>query len=145
VRQTGDRRGSPADHLLSRSYVRSRHRNARGMGYSRALRDDVSAHRRVVKRLINSSVETIAVVADGDCFCELEAYDLWETRDTTGGPPDVVDLHHMAHLSPGSHTYPGGEDGGFNLQPVTVELLVSEKFRRQDRLIASYTGIMDLP
>jgi hypothetical protein len=73
----------------------SRHRNARGMGCSRALRDDISALRRVVKRLLKSSVETIAVVADGNCFREYEAYGLWKTWDTTGGPPYVVDAHHI--------------------------------------------------
>jgi len=35
--------------------------NARCVGCSRAMRDDVSAHRRVVKRLINCPVVTIAV------------------------------------------------------------------------------------
>src|SRR6266480_4655136 len=124
-----DRRGSP-----SRSFNRPHglllHRKARAMSCSRAVCDDVSAHRRVVKRLINIPVETIEVSADGNCFREHEAYDLWKTGDTTRGPPYVVDAHHIGwRLSPNSLALARCEHGAFNLQPVTMELLVSEKFR----------------
>ena len=50
------------------------------------MHDSVSAHRRVVKRLINCPVESIAVVADGKCFRKHEAYTGWDTRDTTRSP-----------------------------------------------------------
>ena len=65
------------------------------MSCSRAVRDDVSADRRIVKRLINIPVETIAVEADGKCFREHESYDLWKTGDATGGPPHVVDADRI--------------------------------------------------
>ena len=74
------------------------------MGCSRAVRDDVSADRRIVKRLIISPVETIAVEADGKCFREYEAYAIWVTRDTTWGPSYVVDLNGpVCHLFPNPH------------------------------------------
>src|SRR5215470_6403141 len=108
------------------------------------MRDDVSAHRRVVKRLINVPVIMIAVAADGKRFCKHEAYASWETRDTTRGPSYVVDLDHVGHLFPGPHAYPRCEHGSFDFQVVTVELLISKKFRRQDCRFAS-SGIVDLP
>src|SRR6516164_1174506 len=110
----------------------------------RAMGDGVSAHRRVVKRLIDCPIVTIAVVADGKCFGKHEAYASWDTRDTTRGPSYVVDLHHIGHLYPGPHAYPRCEHRGFDFHTVTVELLISKKVRRQDRRLAS-TGILDLP
>src|SRR5215469_14956446 len=107
------------------------HRNARRMGGSRAMRDHVSAHRRVVKRLINCPVVTIAIEADGKCFRKHKAHASCGTRDTTRSPSYVVDLHHIARQFPGPHAYPGCEYRGFDFQAVTVELLISKKFRRQ--------------
>src|SRR5215470_16643027 len=115
------------------------------MGCSRAMRDDVSTHRCVVKRLINGPLVTIAIEADSKCFREHEAYASWGTRDPTRSPSYVVDPHHIGcHQFPSPHAYSRCENGGFNLQPVTVELLVGKKFRRQDRRLAS-SGIIDLP
>jgi len=96
------------------------------------MRDDVSAYRRVVKRLIHCPVITIAVVADGKCFRKYEAYASWDTRDTTRGPSYMVDLDHMAHLFPGPHAYSRCEHRGFDFDAVTVELLISKKIRRKD-------------
>ena len=116
------------------------------MSCSRAVRDNVSAHRRVVKRLINIPVETIVVCADGNCFREYESYDLWKPGDTTGGPPYVIEAHHIGwRRRPDALALTRGEHGAFNLLPVSVELLVSEEVRRQDRLIASHITIFDLP
>src|SRR5215475_2396584 len=114
------------------------------MGCRRAMRDDVSAHRRIVKRLINCPIVTIAVVADRKCFRKHESHTSWGTRDTTRGPSYVVDLDHMAEVLPGPHAYPRCEHRSFDFHAVTVELLVSKKVRRQDRRFAS-TGILDLP
>src|SRR5215472_5052781 len=114
------------------------------MGCRRAMGDGVSAHGRVVKRLIDCPVITIPVVGHGKCFCKHEAYAAWDTRDTTRGPPYVVDLHHMPHLFPGPHAYPRGEHRGFDFHAVTMELLISKKVRRQDRRLAS-TDVLDLP
>src|SRR5215469_14693960 len=114
------------------------------MGCRRAMRNGVSAHRRVVKRLINCPIVTIAVVADGKCFREHEAYASWCTRYTTRGPSYVVDLYQMAHLFPSPHAYSRCEHRGFDFDAVAVELLISKEVRRQDRRFAS-TGILDLP
>ena len=65
------------------------------MSYRCAMRDNVSAHGRIIKRLINIPVETITVSADGECFRQHETHDLWKTRDTTGDPTDVVDAHRI--------------------------------------------------
>jgi hypothetical protein len=108
------------------------------------MRDDVSADRRVVKRLINGPVVTIVVVADDKCFREHEAYTIWDARDATGSPSYVVDVDHRAHPFPDPHAYARCEHRGFDFHAVTVELLVSKKLRRQDRRLAG-TGIDDLP
>ena len=63
------------------------------MSCFRAVRDNVSAHMCVVKGLINTPVVTITANADGECFREHEAYDLWKTGDASRGPPYVVDAH----------------------------------------------------
>ena len=114
------------------------------MGRRHAMRDDVSADRRIVKRLIDGPVVAIAVVADGKYSREHKAYTSWDTRDPTRGPSDMVDVDHMAHLFPGPHAYSRCEHGGFNFHAVTVELLVGKKLRRQNRRLA-VPGIIDLP
>ena len=65
------------------------------MSCFRAVRDNVSAHMCVVKGLIDTPVETITANADGECFREHEAYDLWKTGDASRGPPYVVDAHRI--------------------------------------------------
>ena len=77
-------------------------------------------------------------------FRKHEAYDLWVTGDTTGDPSHVVDLHQIGHLSPNPWHCPGLNMGLSMSWPFPVELLVSEKFRRQDRLVARRI-IIDLP
>ena len=92
IRNRGRRMASSVDDLI-RTHGLLLRRKARGMSCSCAVRDDVSAQRRVVKHLINTAVETITVSADGERFREHEAHDLWKTRDTTRGPSYVVDAH----------------------------------------------------
>src|SRR5262249_10177926 len=120
------------------------YRNARAVRCRRAMGDDVSANRRIVKRLINRPVVTIAVVTDSKCLRKHEANATWNTRDTTRGPSYVVDLHRMASMFPSPHAYPRRKHGSFDFHAVIVKLLIRKKARRQDWWLAE-TDVLPLP